>query len=266
MKRVFLILAALISITYLSAREFSIDAGSARKIEISNLSGKVTIIGVSGTAITISGDAVEPLFEPSAPDPTKAKGLKEITPSGDNTGMGINVERSGNTIRLVGSYPMRNGGDFIIKVPAGIDVQIDNPPFGEELLKIKGISGELIVSSIMGDIVMEAITGPLTLSSVNGDVNAIFSSLSQAGPTSLSVVNGDLDISLPVAAKAEFNLSALLGGIFSDFDIAEKKEKPAKAEGLKPLGEMKSVSGKINGGGVKINLSNISGSIYIRKK
>lgn len=266
MKRTIIIIGALLAACLLFAKEHSIDATGTRKLEINHVSGSLSIIGVSGNTITISGEAPEAILRPKEPAPDKADGLTELTASADNTGLGLVFEKDGSTITIESSIPMGQGGDYEIRVPAGMDVSINRSPFGSESLRVNKISGELSISSVSGDVDLKDITGPLTLNAVNGDARVSFSKLSQEGPTSLSIVNGDLDVYLPATTPADLELSALMGRIFTDFEVEGKKEKPEKAYGLQMVGGANVMDGKINGGGAKLILSNVSGSIYIRKK
>lgn len=81
---------------------------------------------------------------------------------------------------------------------------------------------------------------------------------------SVKSINGEVDLTLPSAAKADFDLSSLQGDIFTDLDIAVDKK--GKEDGERFLGGMNNIKGKLNGGGVKVTVSSINGNLYLRKK
>ncbi len=78
-------------------------------------------------------------------------------------------------------------------------------------------------------------------------------------------INGEIDLSIPTNSKVDLELNTLHGDIFTDLDIELEKAKKEYND-LNFLGGSGDTKGKLNGGGVKLNVSSINGNIYLRKK
>lgn len=190
----------------------------------------------------------------------KAKGLKAIYAGGvDNTGMGMFLERDGEVLRIKDLKPITQRKPFTITVPSSIDLHLDCGNLGSAL--VKGITSELEINSNVGRIQLIDVTGPITANSATGDIDVVFSSVSQNAPISISTATGDVDVSLPTNVKANVTLKSTMGTVYSNFEL----EKPRK-DGLKVVGNTRKIEGTLNNGGVKVHLSSSVGNIYLRKK
>jgi predicted membrane protein len=95
---------------------------------------------------------------------------------------------------------------------------------------------------------------------VYGHVEADFNA-NMKGPISIVSVYGYVDLTLPLATKANLKMSTSYGEILvaPDFKIEIEKEGSMIRYSDK-------VNGKINGGGITIDLNSNYGKIYLRKK
>ncbi len=190
----------------------------------------------------------------------KAKGLKAIYAGGeDNTGMGMYLERDGEVLRIKDLKPITQRKPFTITVPSTIDLHLDCGNLGSAL--VKGITSELEINSNVGSIQLLDVTGPITANSATGNIDVIFSSVSQNAPISISTATGDVDVSLPTNVKANVILKSTMGTVYSNFDLEKPRE-----DGLRVVGNTRKIEGTLNNGGVKVHLSSSVGNIYLRKK
>ena len=100
----------------------------------------------------------------------------------------------------------------------------------------------------------------MTINTVHGGIEANFGS-NMKNPISIISVHGHVDVSLPVATKANLKLGTSYGEIFVDPEFKIDIEKSGNM-----VKYSDNVSGKINGGGLDITLSSTHNSVYLRKK
>jgi DUF4097 and DUF4098 domain-containing protein YvlB len=86
-----------------------------------------------------------------------------------------------------------------------------------------------------------------------------------------STIDGDIDITFPERIKADITAKNVDGSIYTDFDMEVIPGSVQKIEKVKTVPESlfgmmgNTVRGKINGGGMDIQIKTVDGSIYIRK-
>ena len=247
------------SFTGLYGQEYKHDVKSAKKIEISQLTGKIKIIGQSGPGLVIQAEDIEEI-------PERAKGLKPLSGGGvDNTNLGLNISEAGGVISIKGTTKQSSDADYTFLVPNNIAVSVDySSPFTSDDVEVENFGGEFEMNGMNDGAILKDITGPVYLDLINGDIEIIFTSVNQSSPMSIKTINGDVDIAFPSATKANFELSSLQGDIYSDLDIEVEREKDK--DDMTFFGGKSDVEGTLNGGGVKITISSINGNIYLRKK
>lgn len=189
--------------------------------------------------------------------PERAKGLKLVGEGGsDNTKIGFYVIKEGNNLIV---RNLRKSEDAEIFLPASQNITVKTNWQGN--IKIVGFKGEIEASAeLNGGISIDEVSGPLTVNSLNGEIEVLFTKVSQTSPITINTINGEIDITLPENTPANLSLGSLNGDIYSNFEIPTLEK-----DGLKSIGRSK-IKGSINNGGVKISLSSINGSIYLRKK
>jgi hypothetical protein len=251
-KKIITGIVALLMAGWVHAQEFKVAKNSGR-LEI-NL-GKVTVEGHDGSEIIFSSRSHKNEKD------ERAEGLRSVNSLGltDNTGLGINVTDKGNIIE-VRQLQKTKSPDIKILVPKGVIVSFTHESqYGGEA-KFRNLTNEIEVSAQYNNIALESVTGPLTVKTIYGHVEATFDT-NIKDPVSIVSVYGYVDVSLPQATKADLKLSTSYGEIFvaPEFDIK-----------VEPSGGMihysDKVRGKINGGGVNIDLACNYGKVYLRKK
>jgi len=244
----------------LYSQEYTHDVKSAKKIEISNLTGDIKIVGQSGSSLLIETSDTYEL-------PERAKGLKPLSGGGeDNTNLGLNISEVGGVISVKGATKQSSDSDYTFTVPNNIAVFVDySSPFTADDVEVENFGGEFEMKGLNDGVKLKDITGPVFLDLINGDIEIIFTSVNQESPMSIQTINGEIDVTMPSATKANFELSSLHGDIYSDLDIEVKKDKD-KDDDMDFFGGSTNVEGNLNGGGVKMDISSINGNIYLRKK
>lgn len=238
----------------LSAQEYKITTQNSKegKLVLKDFSDLLPIEGYNGNDIIITSTS-----EDLTP-PEKAKGLKPIFPAGtDNTGIGLDVEKSDNLITVTCLLPFTKGGEYKIKVPENLSIEISSGCERNNDITIKGMKNEIEIKTCHS-IDLKDVTGPLVLSTISGDINVTYSSVNNAKASSVNSVSGDIDITLPVKTATDLNLNVVSGAIYSDFDFSESQKN------LKKIGGNET-NYSLNGGGFKFSIGSVSGNIYLRK-
>jgi hypothetical protein len=187
-------------------------------LKLTDIEADLNISKISGNEIIIQVS--------SLPDmPEKAKGLRPLTKSGvDNTGIGLNMEMIENLISLSGGKTGENL-KYDIKIPDNVSIQINNPDYGRLYdIRLTGISKEIEIVVSSGNVRMDNITGPVIIRTDKGNVDIVFSKLSQEGPMSVICRNGDIDMTVSENESATFKLSAGDGDIYTDLDLKEAQD------------------------------------------
>jgi hypothetical protein len=248
---IIIVLAVFIS-GWVNAQEFKLAKSSGR-LEI-NI-GRVTVEGTTGSEIVFSST------DHRDKQDERAAGLKAINGSGlvDNTGLGINVNDKGNVVE-VSQLNRTNAPNVRIQVPKGIIISFTyESEYGGEA-KFKNLENEIEVSVNYNSIELENVTGPATIKTVYGHVEAEFGTTIK-DPVSIVSVYGYVDVTLPVTTKANLKLSTSYGEILVAPEFKIEIDKQGEVVRYNDR-----VNGKINGGGITIDLNSNYGKIYLRKK
>ncbi|MBO3697974.1 hypothetical protein [Roseivirga sp. E12] len=239
-----------------------LSAQEAYSVSISNASSTTIVIKEVNRVSVEAYDGTEVLIENSKGNakPERAEGLKALSSRGeDNTGIGLNVEKSGNEVTIF-QAARRPQGKYTIKVPKSVKVQIEHTGNWEGgKIEVYGVTGELEISGRYNSVYLEDVSGPALVNTVYGKVEAIFTELSQSGPTSLVSVYSTVDVTLPANTKADVSIKTPYGEAYSDMEM----EFP-KSEGMRKVSS--TVQGTLNGGGVELAIKASYSNAYLRKK
>jgi hypothetical protein len=217
--------------------------------------GRVTVEGHNGNEIIFSSK------NSRGEKDERAAGLRAINSLGleDNTGLGINVTEKGNVIG-VNQLKKMNSPDVKILVPKGVIVSFNHESQFGGTAVFRNMENEIEVSANYNSVEFENVTGPVTAKTVYGHIEADFSQ-NVKGPLSIVSIYGYVDVTLPASTKANLKMSTSYGEIFvaPEFKIEIDRQ-----------GDMiqysDRVNGKINGGGMNIDLRSDYSKIYLRKK
>lgn len=247
------IVLALVLITagVVSAQEYKVAKSSGR-LEI-NI-GRVTVEGHNGSEIIFSS------ADQTRERDERADGLRSVNSLGldDNTNLGINVSQEGDVVR-VRQLKKTKSPEIKILVPRNVIVAFAyESQYGGEA-KFRNMPNEIEVDAQYNNIELENVTGPLTVKTIYGHVDAKLDP-SMKGPISIVSVYGYVDLAMPTSTKANLKMSTSYGEIFADPDFKIEIERQGDL-----VSYSNKVNGKLNGGGIAIDLSCNYGKVYLRK-
>jgi hypothetical protein len=236
----------------LMAQEFKVPKNSGR-LEI-NI-GRVRVEGHNGNEIIFSSS------DGDRDKDERAQGLRSINSLGldDNTKLGINVTQDGEVVR-VQQLKKTNSPDIKILVPQKMIVSFSYQSQYGGKAEFKNMPNEIEVDAQYNSIELENVTGPLTVKTIYGHVDARLDA-SMKGPVSIVSVYGYVDLAIPVTTKANLKMSTSYGEILVDPDF--KIEVDRQGEMIRYSDQ---VNGKLNGGGIPVDLSCNYGKVYLRKR
>ena len=241
----------LLTAGWLSAQDYKVEKNSGR-LEI-NI-GRVTVEGHNGSEIIFSSS------DRGKKGDERAEGLRSVNSLGldDNTNLGINVTQEGDVVK-VRQLKRMNSPDIKILVPKNVIVSFAyESQYGGEAT-FRNVPNEIEVDAQYNSIVLDNVTGPLTVKTIYGHVDAKLDAAIK-GPISIVSVYGYVDMAMPTSAKANLKMSTSYGEILADPDFKIVIEKQGDL-----IRYSDKVNGKLNGGGIDIDLSCNYGKVYLRK-
>jgi lia operon protein LiaG len=254
MKTSIIALIIFFSAGIVSAQEYKINVQNSKdgKLVLKDFNGSLPIEGYSGSEIIITSTSGK------LTPPEKAKGLKPIYPAGsDNTGIGLDVQKTDNLITITCLIPFTQEGEYKIKVPENLSLQLASGCERNNDIRIKNMKNEIDIESCH-DIKLDGVTGPLVLSTISGNIDITFGTINTTKSMSVGSVSGDIDITLPLKTATDLQLGVVSGAIYSDFDFSESQKNLKKVGGNE-------THYALNGGGFKFSIESVSGNIYLRK-
>jgi hypothetical protein len=179
----------------------------------------------------------------------------------------IQVDSSADSIRIRTKYPetmwrgerkernYNNPGsvEYTLTVPRGARIASIELINGD--LDMSGLSGEVKASTINGRFTAKGLSGDCKLSTINGSMEVVFDNVGQNRSISLNSVNAKLDVSLPSDLNARVKANTVHGNIKNDFNLPVRKGEWMGQE----------MDGVLGSGGARISVSNVNGSILIRR-
>ncbi|MDX8338210.1 hypothetical protein SLH46_03375 [Draconibacterium sp. IB214405] len=264
MKRVIYLAAALIFplLTFAQGNKYEYTPKVKNRVEIKDVLGEITLKNASGDAIVIESD-----FDMEKPE--RADGLKLLGAQEDNTYLGISVTEENGVVSISGVTNKVKDFAYTISIPQGVAVSLDyHSPFASSDIEVDSYKGSFEIKTLTAAVKLNNCEGPFTVSSTSGDIEAVFSSLNQTEPTSLASVSGFIDVTVPAASKATFEVNNVTGNIYNNLDLKSEagEDDDSRADGLGAIKHRNHSSYTLNGGGQKLILRAVSGNIYLRKK
>ena len=216
------------------------------RVGVANINGNVHINVWDGNSVKV--DAIKRAYS--------SQRLSEVT---------IDVQSTADSVQIKTKYPEdrnysgRNREDSWASVEYTITVprraRLDGAELVNGSLDIQGVQGDVHASLVNGTVKASGLGGEVKLSTVNGGVEANVAALDGAKSVSVNSVNGSIVLVVPSGASADVRASTLHGGITNDFGL--------KVEDGEFVGH--SLNGQIGSGGARIRLSNVNGSIAIKR-
>jgi hypothetical protein len=247
------------------------------KVEILQGSVELIIIGHASDEVIIETNyssknesektGLKPIQEPPNKDKAeRAKGLTPLAASAeDNTDIGLTVEKTPGTFRIMGVSPKAMDKSYTIRMPdkaALMISDINHSPKSE--VNISHLKGEINVTALNTNILITDVSGPIVANTTNGNVEIIYNRVAPEKPNAIASVNGYVDTTLPSNVKANFTLNSVNGEAYTDFDLQIDKNNMPNLS-VANL-QMTMIQGTVNGGGTSFAISTVNGDIYLRKK
>jgi len=139
--------------------------------------------------------------------------------------------------------------DFSIKVPEKAKVNLNSM---NGSVQVVNIGGRAVLSTVNGKVDAKQMHDFVEANTTNGGISVEFDDLMLNDNMSFHTVNGSIKLYIPKNISADVNISTVNGGAHTDFPLTfQGKWGP------------KSIKGKINGGGPRINLETINGSVSL---
>lgn len=247
MKKLVVILLVLIA-AGVNAQEHKVAMTSGR-LELHL--GRATIEGHSGNEIIFSARDFEKNRDP------RSEGLASINSLGlkDNTGLGLNVTKNGDVVSVY-NLKKNNSPDVRIQVPKGVIVSFEHQGVNGGTAVFKNMENEIEVSVQYNSVELENVSGPLTIRTIYGHVEATLMP-NMKDPISIVSVYGYADVTVPSTTKANLRMETNYGEILVDPDL--KIEFDSRNDDDR-------VSGKLNGGGIGMDISCNYGKVYLRQQ
>jgi hypothetical protein len=240
------------------AQEFKQKVAAGQQVKIQYHKADIRIEGYKGSEIVIQASNYEG-------PPERAKGLRSLyNTSVDNTGIGLAVEAKDGVLLV--REATQDPGTYVIRVPEGTRLSVEDMNWGGGNVTVKGMRAELEVKSLDAEVQLTDVSGPVIANSTSGDINVTFSDYSQNGPSMISSVASEVDVTMPASAKADLVLSSVVGEIFTDLDLQLQNRKGQEANMQHVGGGNSTIRATLNGGGAALTIRSTSSNIYLRKR
>lgn len=244
---------------------FTMANAQEYKTKLANAKDRKVTIELDAAQLKIEGhNSDEVIIQASSgyeAPPERAKGLKPIYNTAvDNSGIGLAVTQESGGLKI--EKAARKQINYTIKLPRKVAILYQETNWHGSNITVSNMDGDLEIRTNNSSIDLNNVIGPVVANTINGEVNIVYSTLSQEKPTAISTINGLIDITLPSTAKASVKLRSIQGEMFTDFDLGLKNTK----DGMAKVGGGRNTDGTINGGGVEMKLNTINSNIYIRKQ
>jgi DUF4097 and DUF4098 domain-containing protein YvlB len=180
----------------------------------------------------------------------------------------VDVSTTGDSVRIRTEYPEGNQSftdreprrynnpatvEYTLTIPRR--ARIDSADLVNGSLEIEGAEGDVKAACVNGQLKARGLTGDVKLSTVNGGVEATITRLDESKSTSLNSVNGSIVLTIPSDSNAQLKASTIHGAITNDFGLRVNDGEYVGHD----------LSGQIGNGGPRIRLSNVNGSISIKR-
>jgi DUF4097 and DUF4098 domain-containing protein YvlB len=215
-------------------RSFQLAAGGA--IELANINGEIEINATGSQDVRI-------------------KAVKKSDRKGEIEQVEVVFEPGKDLLKVYVKYPKKSN------IRAKVDFTVSVP---EKLARaqFKSVNGRVDCSGKFADLTLKTVNGKIEfvgefrnakLATVNGAIDISQEPL-LSGDLKVETVNGAIDIELNRKSAFEVECRTVNGGIDNEFGLEVSRHLVGR-----------SLSGKVNNGGFKVNLETVNGSIDISK-
>jgi hypothetical protein len=230
------------------SRTYKVEANG--RFELININGRIIAEPTDGTEVVVEGRRT-------------AKGRSDEVAKENLAKLEIREEVGPSRVRVESRAPRMSGLggheiQWIVKVPKGLTVDLRTVNGG---VRIDGLSGEIHARTTNGGVKgQNIIPESIEASSVNGGVEIeLGAALDSTDSIELSTVNGGVSLAMPSESKATVSARAVNGGVrVNDLDIKQDED-------ASPSERKRRLSGTLNGGGAKVNMSTTNGGVRLSR-
>lgn len=237
----YLLLVLLIAFSTLSAAEYeqkiakSITLAASGTLELANVNGRIDITAGKGEAVEI-------------------KAVKKSDRKGQIEKVDVLFEQEGESLRVKVKYNERNANakvDFDVVVPE----RLARAQFKSVNGRISGVGryAKLSLKTVNGRISFRGEFGSAEFKTVNGAIE-VTQEAPLSGDLEAETVNGAIEIELNRKSAFAVSGRTVNGSIRNDFEVRVEKHLVGS-----------SMDGQVNGGGKKVKVETVNGSIEISK-
>jgi hypothetical protein len=178
-------------------------------------------------------------------------------------GLQVKVDAGNNQVRVDTRYPSMRGSDHgrrrFTKVEYTLTVprmaMLDEIELVNGNLTVVGVEGGIEAATVNGNIMVRDCAGSADLGTVNGGIEAHVDRLGYGNKLDLESVNGRLDLYLASSVGADLTADSVNGKLENDFGINVRKGKYVGSD----------FQGSVGGGGAKVALETVNGSINVHR-
>jgi DUF4097 and DUF4098 domain-containing protein YvlB len=175
----------------------------------------------------------------------------------------IEVSTERNAVRIDTQYPSMRHSDHergsFMKVEYTLTVprtaRLDDIDLVNGNLTVVGVEGGVSVATVNGNIDIRDCAGDAEISTVNGAIEARVDRLGHGDRLDMETVNGRLDLYLASSIDADVAAESVNGKLRNDFGIEVHKGKYVGSD----------FRGSVGGGGAKVELETVNGSINVHR-
>ncbi len=225
-----------------------------------------------GDAVTIKGVNGEIIARRAAGSRVSVLASKSADRS-DPSSVTIEVIEDSEGVLICAVYPPREGRDrnrcgrggdhemnvnrndvvvdFVVEVPDGVGLNAHTVN-GE--IEAMGLSARVRATTVNGDVEVET-RDAASATTVNGSIVVAMGSTT-GGPLDFTTVNGSITLTVPDGIGADISMATVNGSFETDF--------PLTVQGRMQWGP-RELNGEIGGGGERLALKTVNGSITLRR-
>ncbi len=217
-------------------------------VSLENINGDVTIeiwdrdeVRVQALKSASSQELLDRLKVEINPSPTAVRIETDYPSSRDSGNEGHDHSKRGNHLKV----------EYTLTIPRSAVVEDVDLVNGN--LLVVGVEGGVDAETVNGNIVVREGAGDASLSTVNGGIELYVNHLGSSEQVDLETVNGSIDLYLSASVGADISAGTVNGHLTNDLGIAVKKGKYVGA----------SFDGAVGGGGSRVELETVNGSISV---
>lgn len=222
------------------SRTYTLPQGGS--LEIVNTNGAIVVNAAAGPQIEVKATRTAR----AASDEDAQALLKQTSITEAVTPNRIAVQTTNGNGILRGRRSVNV--EYQVRVPAGIEINVKTENGG---IGLHDVDGSVTAATTNGGIRGTNLSGQYSAHIVNGGI--VMDVVRATGPIDLDTVNGGIRLDVPVGLNADVEARAVNGGVSADDSLGLTAAERSRTR----------LSGKLNGGGVKVSATTVNGGVRI---